>query len=195
MTKLILSFGALALWTSSVASFVPLKTNIGTSWFVQESHPLGISLGYTKGDIEPETPLKDRSTSSFRKPVHKNVCAQTGVTLSRYMMDMERLNPELEEVESIFTSIQVGCKAISKLVRTSTLASNTGAVGSINVQGEEQKKMDILANDVLKNALQWAGHFKTIASEEEEEPLVGFMHENGRPEALVDDKSSYIAVS
>lgn len=67
-------------------------------------------------------------------------------------------------------------------------------MGSINVQGEEQKKMDVLANDVLKNALQWAGHFKTIASEEEEEPLVGFMHEDGRAEALIDGKSCYIAV-
>jgi fructose-1,6-bisphosphatase len=83
------------------------------------------------------------------------------------MMEMERLNPELSEVESIFTSIQVGCKAISNLVRKSALQSNTGYAfggGSINVQGEVQTKMDLLANDVLKNALQWAGHFKTIAS-------------------------------
>jgi len=111
------------------------------------------------------------------------------------MMDMERLNPELQELESIFTSIQVGCKAISKLVRNSSLQSNTGLAGNVNVQGEEQKKMDVLANDVLKNALQWAGHFKTIASEEEEEPLVGFMHEDGKPEALIDSTASYIAVS
>jgi fructose-1,6-bisphosphatase I len=113
------------------------------------------------------------------------------------MMEMERLNPELEELESMFTSIQVGCKAISKLVRTSSLQANTGAAlggGSINVQGEEQKKMDLLANDVLKNALRWAGHFKTVASEEEEE-LVGFMHaEDGQAEALVDASASYIAV-
>jgi fructose-1,6-bisphosphatase I len=120
------------------------------------------------------------------------------------MMEMERLNPELSEVESIFTSIQVGCKAISNLVRKSALQSNTGYAyggGSINVQGEEQTKMDLLANDVLKNALQWAGHFKTIASEEEDEPLsttTGTMEvsdpEGVFPEAIIDSGASYIAV-
>jgi len=154
-------------------------------------------LNYASGELEqPEkstaTPPVRPNSNTFRNPVHRNVCPQTGVTLSRYMMEMERLNPELQELESIFTSIQVGCKAISKLVRTATLACNTGAAGNVNIQGEDQKKMDVLANDVLKNALQWAGHFKTIASEEEDEPLVGFMHEDGRAEALVD--TNYIAV-
>jgi Fructose-1-6-bisphosphatase, N-terminal domain len=202
MTKFsVILFGALC--AASATAFLPQKTYPGIR---QHYYHRDVSLlQYANGEVEPAgTPTEEKSStgkrrrtdpSTFRKPVHKNVCAQTGVTLSRYMMEMERLNPELEEVESIFTSIQVGCKAISKLVRTSSLASNTGAVGSINVQGEEQKKMDVLANDVLKNALQWAGHFKTIASEEEEEPLVGFMHDDGRPEALVDDKNCYIAVS
>jgi fructose-1,6-bisphosphatase I len=140
----------------------------------------------------------------LHRPVHRNVCPQTGVTLSRYMMEMERLNPELSEVESIFTSIQVGCKAISNLVRKSALQSNTGYAfggGSINVQGEVQTKMDLLANDVLKNALQWAGHFKTIASEEEDEPLstgTGTMEVSDPagvfPEAIIDSGASYIAV-
>jgi fructose-1,6-bisphosphatase I len=109
------------------------------------------------------------------------------------MMDMERLNPELEELESIFTSIQVGCKAISKLVRNANLDANTGLAGgggSINIQGEEQKKMDVLANDCLKTALRWAGKFKTIASEEEDEPVYGCSD----GEAFVDSGASYIAV-
>jgi fructose-1,6-bisphosphatase I len=134
----------------------------------------------------------------LHKPVHTNVCPQTGVTLSRYMMEMERLNPELSEVESMFTSIQVGCKAISNLVRKSCLQANTGYAlggGSINVQGEEQMKMDVIANDVLKNALRWAGHFKTIASEEEDEPIVGSSDPEGVfPEALIDSGKKYIAV-
>jgi fructose-1,6-bisphosphatase I len=182
MTKISSLLVCGALCATRAAAFLSHATP------VRPSH----RLHYQVTGEQPE-PLQKKSTS-YRNPVHQNVCPQTGVTLSRYMMEMERLNPELQEVESIFTSIQVGCKAISKLVRTSTLASNTGAVGRINVQGEEQKKMDVLANDVLKNALQWAGHFKTIASEEEDEPLVGFMHDDGRPEALVDDNACYIAV-
>lgn len=102
------------------------------------------------------------------------ICSETGVTLSRYMMEMARYNPELEEVESIFTSLQVACKAISNLVRNAALSGNTGYAnggGSINVQGEEQKKMDIIANDIMKNAFHWTGKLNTIASEEEDAPV------------------------
>jgi fructose-1,6-bisphosphatase I len=111
------------------------------------------------------------------------------------MMEMEHLNPELSEVESIFTSIQVGCKAISKLVRNANLNDNIGVFnggGSINVQGEEQKKMDVLANDCLKNALRWSGHFKTLASEEEDDPVIGAHQSQADP--LLDMGASYIAV-
>ena len=153
----------------------------------------------TTTESATSTTTTTKTTKAWKTPVHHNVCPQTGVTLSRYMMEMERLNPELEEVESIFTSIQVGCKAISKLVRTSSLCANTGLAnggGSINVQGEEQKKMDIMANDCLKNALRWAGHFRTIASEEEEDVVDGSSpHPSEFPEALVDSSASYIAVS
>lgn len=127
-------------------------------------------------DNERLMATKEKKRPLWKMPVHRNVCSQTGVTLSRYMMEMERLNPELDEVESMFTSIQVGCKAISKLVRTASLNDHTGMAfggGSINIQGEEQKKMDVLANDCLKNALRWTGHFRTIASEEEDQPVIG----------------------
>lgn len=194
-----------ALSLSNAAAFVPTpKPTITSTISLKDSEqqdPINPSLIHPKHHLAANNNghnnHKKPSSKSFRNPIHRNVCAQTGVTLSRYMMEMERLNPDLSELESIFTSIQVGCKAISKLVRTSSLESNTGAAhggGAINVQGEEQQKMDLLANDVLKNALHWAGHFQTIASEEEEEPLQGFLHEDGRPEALVDASAKYIAV-
>ncbi|CAB9526520.1 Fructose-1,6-bisphosphatase class 1 [Seminavis robusta] len=130
-----------------------------------------------------------------KSPTITDICPQTGVTLSRYMMELERWNPELSEVESIFTSIQVAAKAISNLVRKSTLQANTGYYkGSMNIQGEEQSKMDVIANDVLKNALNWAGHFKTIASEEEDEPISSSDPQGIFPEAIIDSGKSYIAV-
>ena len=105
---------------------------------------------------------------------YEDVCSQTGITLSRYMMEMSRINPELEEIESIFTSLQVACKTLANLVRTASLSGLTGLEaggGSINVQGEEQKKLDVIANDVMKNALKWTGKLSTIASEEEDKPV------------------------
>lgn len=64
------------------------------------------------------------------------------------------------------------------------------------MQGEEQKKLDILANDVLKNALGWAGKLKTIASEEDDTPVATIGSQRQYQErALIDSGSSYIAVS
>jgi fructose-1,6-bisphosphatase I len=102
------------------------------------------------------------------------------------MMEMEKLNPELNEVESIFTSVQVACKAISKLVKTASLEGHTGVAnggGSMNSHGEEQKTMDVLANDILKKAFQWSGHMRTLCSEEEDTPV----------DAMIDQEGDYIA--
>jgi fructose-1,6-bisphosphatase I len=134
-------------------------------------------------------------------PVHEDVCAETGVTLSRYMMEVVRANPELEEIESIFTSLQVACKTLSSLVRTSALSGLTGLEaggGSVNVQGEEQKKLDVIANDVMKRALKWNGKLATIASEEEDAPVNVLQDNFGNPifsnDILVGSGGHYVAV-
>lgn len=115
------------------------------------------------------------------------------------MMEMARLNPELDEVESIMTSLQVACKTLSSLVRTSSLNGLTGLEaggGSINVQGEEQKKLDVIANDVLKNALKWTGKLGTLASEEEDSPVPVDIRGNKvySSDVIVDNEGRYIAV-
>ena len=206
---------------SSVTAFVPLKiqnNHVSSSFVLKDpllQQDVAIVTEEMRADGDPETAMDEDEEdnrvptqswtdvppkrNTLKKPVHHHVCPQTGITLSRYMMDMEHLNPELREVESIFTSIQVACKAISKLVRTASLQSNTdlqAGGGSVNVQGEEQKKLDILANDVLKNALGWAGKLKTIASEEDESPVATTGSQRLYQErALIDSGVSYIAVS
>lgn len=134
-------------------------------------------------------------------PVHADICTETGITLSRYMMEMARLNPELEEIESIFTSLSVACKTLSNLVRTSALSGLTGLEdggGSINVQGEEQKKLDVIANDVLKRALKWTGKLSTIASEEEDDPIGVMLDAIGNPvfsnDIIVEESGRFTAV-
>jgi fructose-1,6-bisphosphatase I len=44
----------------------------------------------------------------------------------------------------------MACKTISNLVSRAGINDLTGLQGGINVQGEEQKKLDVLSNDVLK---------------------------------------------
>merc|ERR1712174_150260 len=121
-----------------------------------------------------------------------------GITLSRFMGEVTMLNPELTELTSIFGAIDTACKAIANLVRRSQLPmSNTlGYEGAINVQGEDQKKLDVITNDVLKRALRFTGRLGVLASEEEDAPvdIVGNNADPSNPDVIFDDTDRYVVV-
>ena len=177
----------------NVVSYLAATTSISSTTAVDE--PKNDHVGEISISNEFELP-----EPRWNCPQHSDVCAQTGVTLSRYMMEISRANPgELEEVESIFTSLQTATKTISNLVRRAALEGTTGLEGgggSINVQGEEQKKLDVLTNDVLKKALQWTGRLSTLASEEEDSPVM--VDNLGRKvysgEIIMEQAGDYVAV-
>lgn len=83
-------------------------------------------------------------------------------TLANYL-DAHASNPALNDV--ITTVTDVG-KTISQLLRKGALADILGEAGNQNVQGEEQKKLDVLANDLLLDALAKNSHCAGVASEE-----------------------------
>merc|ERR1712060_297661 len=91
------------------------------------------------------------------------------------------------------------CKTISSLVKKSPMSGLTGLEsggGSINVQGEEQKKLDVITNTVLKNALRFTGKMGVLASEEEDAP-VGIEDDaakNYNKEVLIEEGAKYVAV-
>jgi fructose-1,6-bisphosphatase I len=60
------------------------------------------------------------------------------------------------------------CKSISQSVNKGALGGVMGGTESENVQGEVQKKLDIIANEVLIEANEWGGHLAAMASEEME---------------------------
>lgn len=103
------------------------------------------------------------------------ICDETGVTLNRYMLEMWRRGAVDEDIQSIFNSIREATKVIANLVNRAPLrqAELLGLQGEVNVQGEDQKKLDVITNDVLKKALQYTGKLGTIASEEEDNPVPG----------------------
>ncbi|CAM9663997.1 unnamed protein product [Ectocarpus sp. 6 AP-2014] len=97
------------------------------------------------------------------------------MTLSRYMLDQARINTDYQDLEQLMGSIQYACKTIANLVSRAGISDLTGLQGdggSVNVQGEEQKKLDVISNDVLKNALRSSGKLGVIASEEEDTPVL-----------------------
>lgn len=84
------------------------------------------------------------------------------MTLAQYL-NHHSANPAVTEL--ITTVTDVG-KTISKLLQKGALADILGEAGNQNVQGEEQKKLDVLANDLLLEALADNKHCAGVASEE-----------------------------
>jgi fructose-1,6-bisphosphatase I len=58
------------------------------------------------------------------------------------------------------------CKRIAIAVNKGALGEVMGVAGTENVQGEVQKKLDIISNEVLIEANEWGGHLAAMASEE-----------------------------
>merc|ERR1719313_2513311 len=120
------------------------------------------------------------------------------MTLTRYMIEQAKFNPEkYRDMESLMSSIQMACKQIASLVTRAGISDLTGLEeggGSVNVQGEEQKKLDVISNTVLKNALRFSGKVGVVGSEEEDEPVLVEEAYSGRYVAVFDplDGSSNI---
>jgi fructose-1,6-bisphosphatase I len=89
------------------------------------------------------------------------------------MLEVAMLNPEITELTVLFGAIETACKAIANLVKRSQLPSSEtlGYEGAINIQGEDQKKLDVITNDLLKRALRFTGKLGVLASEEEDKPV------------------------
>merc|ERR1719421_1831054 len=115
------------------------------------------------------------------------------------MIEVSLANPDMKELESIFSSIETATKTISKLVKKASLSGLTGLTegATKNIMGDEQKKLDVITNDVLKNALRYTGRMGVLASEEEDVPVEveDDIAERYNNEVLVEQTSGkYIAV-
>jgi fructose-1,6-bisphosphatase I len=124
----------------------------------------------------------------------KDVCEQTGVTLSRYMIELNKRGVVDNDLNSIMQSISEGTKVIASLIQKAPLrqADLLGLEGEVNVQGEDQKKLDVITNEVLKNALRYTGKLGTLASEEEDNPVA--VEEDEFNTKIVGESGSYVCV-
>jgi len=99
---------------------------------------------------------------------------------------------------ALVNDIRLACKRIAYLVGKGALAQLHGAAGTRNVQGEEQQKLDVVANDIFLRTNEWGGHLAGMASEELELPYaIPAEHPRGRYLLLFDplDGSSNIDVN
>ena len=90
------------------------------------------------------------------------------VTLTQFLIEQQRagrINPELRLLIEV---VARAVKAISVNISKGALAGVLGEAGTDNVQGEAQKKLDVIANEILLQANEWGGHLAAMASEEVE---------------------------
>lgn len=115
--------GAVVFVTGTVSAFLSSNPSFGTSTFLFSTATESPARGKTK------------------IPIFDEVCDTTGVTLTRFLTEIDLLNPELRELTLLFGAIDTACKAISNLVKRSQLPSSEtlGYEGNVNVQGEDQK--------------------------------------------------------
>lgn len=88
-------------------------------------------------------------------------------TLSRYLAEQGRQNSAIDaDLRLLIETVAEACKSISHKVSQGDLGGVLGSLESENVQGEVQKKLDVLANDILLQANEWGGCLRAMASEE-----------------------------
>ena len=90
-------------------------------------------------------------------------------TIYRHIVEEERKYPEATgQLSDLLADIALACKMISLEVNRAGLIDILGMTGDTNVQGEEVKKLDVYANELLTNMMKQGGHICAICSEEEE---------------------------
>ena len=95
-----------------------------------------------------------------------------GITVSRHIMDSQRLHPEATgELSGLLNELIVAAKTISAEVNMAGLADILGMSGKTNIQGEHVQKLDEFANTTIKRRLARCGYVCVMTSEEEADSI------------------------
>jgi fructose-1,6-bisphosphatase len=93
-------------------------------------------------------------------------------TLSKFIIEEQRRLEGGAELIALVNDIQTACKYIASAVARGALTDARGAGGAVNVHGEEQRALDVVANDIMLSSCEWGGYLAGMASEELTEPYV-----------------------
>lgn len=91
------------------------------------------------------------------------------VSLTQHLIEEQRLHGTIPaELRLLIEVVSRACKRISHAVSKGALGDVLGSADVENVQGEVQKKLDVISNEILLEANEWGGHLAAMASEEME---------------------------
>ena len=88
------------------------------------------------------------------------------ISLTRHLIEEERHSHICADLRLLIEVVARACKGISVVVGKGALGGVLGDAGTGNIQGEAQKKLDVLSNEILLEANAWGGHLAACASEE-----------------------------
>ena len=120
-------------------------------------------------------------------------------TFTQFMIEQQRALPNATgDLTLLLVDIANACKRISHTVSRGAMTGMLGSAGTENVQGETQKKLDIITNDIMVGALEWTGHLSGMVSEEVDDFIpIPEQYPKGKYLALFDplDGSSNIDIN
>lgn len=92
-------------------------------------------------------------------------------TLTQFLIEERRRHPDASgHLNALVFGVALACKAIARKVASGALSDALGEAGTTNVQGETQKKLDVVANELFLRANEWGGYATGMVSEEMEAP-------------------------
>ena len=110
------------------------------------------------------------------------------VTLDRFILEAQQVSPGATgELSLLLMRFGVAGKRIASALSRAGLTGTLGAAGSQNVQGEQQKKLDVVANEILVETFDYGNLVTVVASEEMEEPVVYSKNDAGGGYAVLFD--------
>ena len=93
------------------------------------------------------------------------------ISLTQFLIEEQREQQHINaDLRLLIEVVARACKSISIAVGKGALGGVLGSAGTENVQGEVQKKLDVLSNEILLEANEWGGHLAALASEEMDDP-------------------------
>src|SRR5476649_1128427 len=121
------------------------------------------------------------------------------ISLTQYLVEEQRLNNTIPaELRLLIEVVARACKTIAHSVGKGALGDILGSAETENIQGEIQKKLDVISNEIMLEANEWGGHLAALASEEMDEVhLIPNRYPRGEYLLLLDplDGSSNIDVN
>jgi len=93
-------------------------------------------------------------------------------TLSKFLIEQLDGNADSKNLSALLVDIAAAIKAISAVVSRGALGDHLGTLETENVQGEQQKKLDVITNEIMLRQCEWGGLLAGMVSEELEDAFV-----------------------